>query len=254
MRAESFALLLALPAGACVGSFLATVRLRARRGESWIAGRSHCDGCGVRLPWPLTLPLVGYLLSRGRCRFCRAPIDPSQPLLEGGAALLAAAPFLVFPPTAALALALLGGLLLALSLADLEAMRLPDPLVAAVALLALLLLAARHAGIAVPPLPQLDEALMGAALAAGFLVLLRCAHRQLSGREGLGWGDVKLAGASGLWLGPQALPAFFLLAGTLGLLAAIARGALRDPARPVPFGPALALALFLLLLLPGEDR
>lgn len=234
--------------GASVGSFLATWWVRRERGGDWIRGRSRCDGCGAVLAPRDLLPLLGWVLCRGRCRLCRAPIDPRHPLVEATAAMVAAPAFLLLPFEAALAVALLGLLLLALALVDLASLELPDPLVAAVAGLGLLAVLLRAAGLLPLALPSIGAAVAGAALAAGTLGLLRAVHRRLRRREGLGAGDVGLAAAGGLWLGPAALPLWFLLAGTLGLLFAAGCGALRDPSRPVPFGPALGLALYALVL------
>ncbi len=234
--------------GAGVGSFLATWWVRRERGEDWIRGRSRCDGCGAVLAPRDLLPLLSWALCRGRCRRCRAPVDPRHPLVEATAAAVALPAFLLLPFGAALAVALLGFLLLALALVDLARLELPDPLVAAVAGLGLLAVLLREAGLVPLALPSFGAAAAGAVLAGGALGLLRAAHRRLRGREGLGAGDVGLAAAGGLWLGPAALPLWFLLAGTLGLLFAAGCGALRDPSRPVPFGPALGLALYALVL------
>lgn len=240
--------LFAALSGACVGSFLATWRLRRGRGEDWIRGRSRCDLCGAALGPVDLLPLFGWLLRRGCCRSCGGRIDPRHPLTEATAAAGCALAFLLLPPGPALVVVLLGFLLLALALVDLDELRLPDVAVAAVAIFALLLLLLREAGLPAGFLPSFGGALAGALGAAGGLLLLREAYRRLRGREGLGAGDVKLAGAAGLWLGAAALPLFFLLAGILGLVLAGLRGAWRRPDRPVPFGPALASALWILLL------
>lgn len=234
--------------GACAGSFLATWWLRRDRCEDWIWGRSRCDRCGVVLAARDLLPIVSWLVCRGRCRCCQAPIDPRHLLVEVSGAVIAGIPFLLLPLPAALLVALLGLLLLALALVDLVSLELPDCLLVAVAGLGLLALLLREADMISLPLPSLTAGLLGAVGAAAALGLLRAVHRWLCGREGLGTGDMALAAAGGLWLGVPPLPLWFLLASTFGLLFAIGCGALRDPTRPVPFAPALGLALFVLVL------
>jgi leader peptidase (prepilin peptidase)/N-methyltransferase len=234
--------------GASAGSFLATWWLRRDRCEDWIWGRSRCDRCGAVLAARDLLPIVSWLVCRGRCRRCQAPIDPRHVVVEGMAAVVVGLAFFRVPLPAALLVALLGLLLLALALVDLVSLELPDSLLIAVAGLGLLALLLREADLIALPLPSLVAGLLGAAGAAAALGLLRAVHRWLCGREGLGTGDLALAAAGGLWLGPTQLPLWFLLAGTFGLLFAVGCGALRDRTRPVPFGPALGLALFVLVL------
>ncbi len=230
-----------------MGSFLATAVVRSLRGESTLSGRSRCPACGRGLRAVELVPVASFLWWR-RCRGCGAPIDPLHPAGEvAGALVFALAVAQASPSRWPFALAL-GGWLLALALWDLRTRRLPDPLVLPLppALLAL----AWGQGWIVPDLALPDplSALAGAAAAGGALLLLRESYRRLRGREGLGMGDVKLAFGLGALSGLADLPRLLLAAAVLGLFHAVAAGALRDPARPVPFGPALCAAAFLLWL------
>jgi leader peptidase (prepilin peptidase)/N-methyltransferase len=240
------ALALAL-AGLCVGSFLATAAARAADGfrGMWL-GRSRCPACGAALRWPELVPLLSWLLLRGRCRHCGASIVAAYPLTELAAALVGAIPGLLLPAPAAAVAALLGWWLLSLALIDLATFRLPDPLTLPLLPLGLAAtLAPAPLGLAMPSPPL---AVLGGAAAFLLLLALRWAHARLRGREGLGLGDAKLAAAAGLWLGPEWLPWLFLLAGGLGLaLAALRERSLRGDLA-VPFGPPLALAFWILLL------
>ena len=236
--------------GAVVGSFLATVF--ARRGAdrfAWATGRSRCDRCGAVLSLRDLLPIVSWLLLRGRCRRCGAPIALAHLAIEIAAASVGFVSFLLLGWPAGAAAALLGWTLLLLSAIDLEEMRLSDvltlPLLAAGLLLSLL-----QAGAALPPLglPPPAAAFAGAATAGLALAALGFLYRRLRGREGLGLGDAKLAAGAGAWLGIATLPLYFLLAGLLGIALAVGFGALRDPGRRVPFGPALGAALWLLFV------
>lgn len=231
--------------GLCLGSFLATVAVRWGTGRSALQGRSRCPGCGRTLRVFDLVPLAGYLWNRGRCRGCGSVIRPFYPLAELAAGAVGALAFALLPvPVAGLA-AGLGWYLLLLALIDLERLLLPDSLT-------LPLLAAGLLSPLLPPLgfdpPTLKDALLGAALGYAGFRLLALAYERLRGRAGLGGGDAKLVAAGGAWLGAPALPDLVLIGGLAGLLVAVLMGALRDPDRQVPFGPALALAFWLLFV------
>lgn len=190
---------------------------------------------------------MSWLARRGRCRQCGARISPAYPLTELAAFGIGAAAALLVPgPLAAGVVALAGWWLLALALIDLRTFRLPDaltlPLLGSGLLLAIARLPADLA------LPDPRDAALGAA--AGLLVLLviRWLYARARGVEGLGLGDAKLAAAAGAWLGWAALPWLLLLAASTALVGAlIVHRRLRGDLA-VPFGPALALAFWSLLL------
>jgi leader peptidase (prepilin peptidase) / N-methyltransferase len=230
--------------GAILGSFVGALAVRWPRGGSVAHGRSACDGCGRTLAWWELVPLVSAAALRGRCRTCAAAIDPAQPLAEALAAAIGAAAGLVVPGPEALAGSVFGWLLLASALLDWRAFWLPDRLTAALAL------AGAASAFAFPPAP-VDRAI-GAAAGFATLWLVGAVYRLGRGREGLGGGDPKLAGAIGLWLGWRALPLLLLAASAVGLAAVLAaRLAGRPVARDtrVPFGTLLALAAYPLWLL-----
>lgn len=240
--------------GLCVGSFLTTVRARAASGFSGLAtGRSCCPACGTTLAAIDLVPVLSWLALRGRCRRCRAPIPAAYPLVEltaAGIGLVAALAADTLP--AAAILAMVGWWLLALALIDLETLRLPDLLTLplGVAGVAASLLGPA-AGLAVP-LPL--SSLLGAALGAGILVAVRWGYGRLRGREGLGLGDAKLAGAAGAWLGAEALAWLILLASLAGLGLALVRHRRLSGELAIPFGPPLALAFWLLLLAAQQPQ
>lgn len=234
---------LAIPgflAGLAVGSFLATLVVRAPQGLP-LSGRSRCDHCGAALAIPDLLPLLSFLLRRGRCRRCGAPIDPVHPLLEVLGALVGALSLGLLGLPLGLAGALLGWTLLALAALDLRHFWLPDwltlPLLAGGLAATLLLHPAR-----------LPTQFAAAGLAGLTLWLVRALFARLRGREGLGLGDVKLAAGLGAWLSPALLPPLLLLAALAGLaLAAAVRLGRGQHGRQgrwpiVPFGACLAVA------------
>lgn len=231
-------------AGAIAGSFLATVVIRWPQDRPVSSGRSACDSCGRTLGVVDLIPLLGFLIRRGRCATCHAPIDRRHPLIELAAALIGAAALAVSPGWGGAAGALFGWLLLALAVLDVEHFWLPDRLTVPLALSGL---AAGVAGIA----PALQDRLIGAAAGFGALALIGWGYRALRRREGLGGGDPKLLGAIGAWLGWQALPFVLLGASLTGLVAvgiAAARGDAVSAGTCLPFGALMAVAAFPLWL------
>ncbi|WP_194744734.1 A24 family peptidase [Thermaurantiacus tibetensis] len=196
--------------GLAVGSFLATLVVRAAQGLP-LTGRSRCDSCRAPLPAAALLPLLAFAAQRGRCRHCGTAIDPVHPALEAAAALVGALALGLLGPGPGLAGALFGWLLLAAAALDLRHHWLPDWLTLPLLALGLGLSLARD--------PSGFPA--QAAAAGGFLLLfwlVREAHFRLRGCEGLGLGDVKLAAALGAWVNPVLLPPLLLLAALAGLL------------------------------------
>lgn len=225
--------------GLVVGSFLAAIVLRWPRGERVRRGRSRCDACGRALRLAELVPLASFVLARGRCRTCAAPIDPAHPFIELACAALTAGVAVAAPWPEALGWALLVWLLLPLIVLDWRHFWLPDALVWPLAAAGLTI----GEWLSPPPFP--DRLLGAVAGLAGFL-LVAWGYRRLRGRDGLGLGDAKLLGALGGWLGWQGLPALLLLASTGGLawaLAQHARGQAMTRATRLPLGAFLGLAV-----------
>ena len=226
-------LALVAAAGLAVGSFLNVVVHRVPAGLSVVSPGSACPACGAAVRGRDNVPVLSWLLLRGRCRDCAAPIPARYPLTEALTALLYVA---VVAATGADRDAILGLLLVSIlvpvALIDLDHRRIPNVLtgfaaVTAVAALALL---------APERLPE--HLLAGAAAFAAFLVVA------LLKPGGMGMGDVKLAGVLGLFLGGAVAPAIFvaLLAGSLaGAVLAARYGTAVARKLQVPFGPFLAL-------------
>ncbi|WP_252181263.1 A24 family peptidase [Azospirillum sp. B4] len=231
-----------LVAAPFIGSFLGVVVTRLPAGRSVVWGRSACDRCGHALGPADLVPVLSYLSSRGRCRYCAAPIGALHPAIELAALLppLCLVPLMPLDPLALCAGAGLGWTLLALAWIDLRHMILPDALTLPLVVAGLLVEWALDGRFPV-------TRLAAAAIAYGGLVLLEILYRRLRGRDGIGRGDAKLLAAGGAWLGPAAVPHVLLIA-ALASLAALA--ALRLAGRRVgsdtalPFGPGLALGIW----------
>lgn len=242
--------LLAIVLGACVGSFLNVVVWRLPRQESLLLPPSHCPRCGTRLAWFENVPVISWLLIRGRCRHCHRPVSLRYPLVELLTSSLWLAALLV-PPTAMgsgpplLLLAaswLLISWLLPLALIDSDRLWLPEPMLRwGLGLgLAMTVLIGFSQGAASGRALLFSHLL---AAAGGLLALeaLSAVGERLIGRPALGLGDAKLAALLGAWLGPAALLAAVALAvllGAIGGLIARLLGRLQ-PHQPFAFGPCL---------------
>lgn len=205
---------------------------------------STCPRCGARIkPWH-NLPVVSWLLLRGRCANCAAPISIQYPLVELASGLAAAACAWRFGWSPQLAAALvLTWTLIALAVIDLHTQLLPDLMTLPLLWLGLLL---SFAGL----FTNLHGAVIGAI--AGYLSLwsVYWIFKLITGKEGMGFGDFKLLAALGAWLGWQALPAVILLSSAVGALIGIGLILARrmDRGVPMPFGPYLACAGWITLM------
>ncbi|MGA2165932.1 MAG: prepilin peptidase [Solirubrobacteraceae bacterium] len=219
--------------GAVFGSFLNVVTYRLPRRESIVKPRSRCTSCGTPVRPYDNIPILSWLMLRGHCRTCAAPISPRYPLVEAGTALLCAGAVLTHDSAAGIALSVtLILLLVPAALIDLEHRIIPNKLTGAGALLALGL------GTALDPMGEPARLIAGAA-AGGFLLAAALAYP-----GGMGMGDVKLAGVMGLFLGAAVAPAILiaLLSGVLvGAVIVARKGAKAGRKTAVPFGPFLAL-------------
>jgi leader peptidase (prepilin peptidase) / N-methyltransferase len=220
-------------AGALIGSFLNVVAYRLPRGESLLRPGSRCPGCGTPIKPYDNVPVLGWLLLRGRCRACGEPVSARYPLVEAITALLWAAVVLRFGADRDVWLPLVFvTLLVPVALIDLDFHIIPNPLMIAGALAALALVLAFDSG-------GLTEHLIAGAAALGFFLVAALLYP-----AGMGMGDVKLAGVMGLFLGRAVAPGILvaLLAGTTVGLVIIARyGAVEGRKKGIPFGPWLAL-------------
>lgn len=206
--------------------------------------RSHCPQCQHPIGAIENVPLLSYLLQRGRCRHCGAAIAARYPLVELLSAVLSGivAWHFGFTPQAFAGL-LLTWTLVALSVIDLEHLLLPDRLTLPLLWLGL--------GFALGTVfVDLHSSVIGAM--AGYASLWSVYHlfRLITGKEGMGYGDFKLLAALGAWLGWQQLLTIVLLASLVGVAVGIGLVVLRgrDHRIPLPFGPFLAAAGWLALL------
>ena len=247
--------------GLVVGSFLNVVilRLPERMAAGWrqearevlelevdteplppgiVREPSHCPQCKHPLSVLDNIPLFGWLLLRGRCRYCQAPISIQYPLVELLSGLLSAVIVWKFGPSwAALAGLLLTWTLIALSGIDFRTQLLPDQLTFPLLWLGLLLAL-------LPMFVTAPSAIIGAAIGYLSLWSVYWLFKLLTGKEGMGYGDFKLLAALGAWMGPVSLLPIILLSSLVGALVGGSLIVLHRHKRevPMPFGPFIAAA------------
>jgi leader peptidase (prepilin peptidase)/N-methyltransferase len=182
---------LAFVGGIMTGSFIGVVAHRVPRGDSFVSGRSACDTCGAQIAAYDNVPVLSWLMLRGRCRACGAQIPLRYLLVELALGAAFAATAIVFhDDPAALALGLVFmAMLAAITLTDLERRVIPNRILLAGAVAGLAIAAATDPS-------SLPERGIAAAAAGGLLLLIAVAYPR-----GMGMGDVKLAAVMGLFLG-----------------------------------------------------
>ncbi len=253
--------------GLLVGSFLNVVILRLPKRLEWewkrdsrdmlgqselydppppgiVVERSHCPHCGHQLSWYENIPLLSWLALRGRCRSCKTPISIQYPLVELLTMLMVTACMWRFGfGWQGFGAAMLSCFLIALSGIDLRTQLLPDQLTLPLMWLGLI---ASVDNLFVPG----KIAIAGAVLGYLSLWIVWWVFKQLTGKEGMGHGDFKLLAALGAWAGYQSLLPIVLLSSFVGAVVGsiwlLAKG--RDRATPIPFGPYLAVAGWIVFL------
>jgi leader peptidase (prepilin peptidase)/N-methyltransferase len=220
----------ALAPGLALGSFLNVVAARVPRKRSIVRPASACMHCSKPIAWYDNVPLVSYLVLRGRCRSCGHRIGLIYPAVELSAALLVAGCVFAFGVTAEAAVAaFFCAVLVAISAVDLEHRIVPDRIVLPATVIVL------AAQTALDPSLEWPLAALGASL---FLFLAVLAYP-----AGMGMGDVKLAAVMGLFLGRNVGPAMLvaLVTGSVvGALIIARKGAKEGRKTAIPFGPYLA--------------
>jgi leader peptidase (prepilin peptidase) / N-methyltransferase len=218
--------------GLLAGSFVTVVAHRVPRGESIVGPRSRCPACGAQIAAYDNVPVVSWLVLRGRARCCGAAISARYPLTELTLGVLYALTVLVLwddPGDVALGLVFVTTLA-AITLTDLERRIIPNKILIVAAVLGVGIAAASDPG-------SLPERAISAAGAGGLLFAAALVYPR-----GMGMGDVKLAAVMGLFLGRNVAPAILvaLLAGSVVGLAMIARHGAAARKQAIPFGPFLA--------------
>ncbi len=205
---------------------------------------STCPACGHRIrPWE-NIPILSWILLRGRCSACKTGISARYPLVEGLTALLSLVVILHFGPSwQGLAGLVLTWGLIALAFIDYDTQLLPDDIT-------LPLLWAGLAMSLFPVFADSHDAIIGALAGYLSLWLVFQVFRLITGKEGMGYGDFKLFALFGAWLGWQYLPQIILLSALTGAVlgSALIFSGRHQRERPLPFGPFLAAAGWISLI------
>lgn len=244
-----YACALAVILGAVFGSFLNCMAWRMVHGESVLTGRSHCTACGHVLGAADLIPVISYLVLKGKCRYCGERVSPRYMVTELVSAGLWLLCLMQLGVTAQLVRGLfLTCILFVLSLVDLESYRIPNTLILALLIVYAVTFPFIEMGLPGTGTSQPDLGALlvthlgGAFLLGGGMLLISLLFDRISGKEGLGGGDIKLFFAAGLYLGPMRGLLCVIVSCVFGLGIAAGR---RN--QKIPFGPAISAGILFCL-------
>lgn len=250
----STALLLVLLAlfGLAFGSFANVVIVRVPSGESLLHPPSKCPLCENPIAPRDNIPVISWLLLKGKCRHCAEPIPAGYPLVEVGTMVLWVLAGIRFGvDVAVVPYALLFTVLLILSVIDLELYILPNKITYPSILVSLVVIPLLSYATLDDPPAAIWGALIGGVGFAGFLLIVLLGWELIMRKEGMGMGDVKLAILLGLWIGwlnPLLCLIALIASSVIGLVVGVVILAVRKESRPFPFGPWLALGSIVVIL------
>jgi leader peptidase (prepilin peptidase)/N-methyltransferase len=246
---DALGLVFAIALGLCLGSFLNVCIYRIPIKKSIVFPPSSCPVCDEKIRFYDNIPLLSYILLRGKCRKCESAIPLHYPAVEALAGLLSVALFMRFGVSPPYFLYLLfTAALVTISFIDLHHKIIPDVISLPGIVVGL--------GISLFEFTPVSwaESLIGIVGGGGFLYLVAVLFEWLTGREGMGGGDVKLLAMIGAWMGWKALPFIILISsitGTVigGAALVVARKGVRTR---IPFGPFLGLGALIYFFFGSE--
>lgn len=251
--------------GLAFGSFSTVLIYRIPKGQTWWKSgqRSKCVSCRMEIPPVHLLPVISWLLLRGRCFLCGKKISLTYPLVESGVMLSCLLVFYILGANIhAFLIMICIPFLVAAFVIDLKHMILPNQITLIVIILALLDIfveSVKLYGAGTPFYEITIHTLTGQRILAAFVYLIFAlaiawGMKVALRREALGMGDIKFFFAAGLWLGLLNLAAFSMLSGILGVVFALFYAFLQKKQQRVfPFGPSLIGSLYILLLFDGSN-
>jgi len=227
--------------GTLVGSFLNVCICRLPKDESIVSPPSHCPFCSYQIRWHDNIPLLSYLLLRGKCRGCGARISIQYPFVELLNGVLTMLLFLRFGPTPVFAaLFLFCSALVVITFIDIEHQIIPDEISLPGIIVGFVLsfFLQGHGWL---------NSLLGILLGGGSLLLVAYSYQRLTGKEGMGGGDIKLLAMMGAFLGWKAVPFIIFASSLIGSVVGISIMLLqkKDTKLAIPFGPYLAVGAVL---------
>lgn len=227
--------------GMVVGSFLNVCICRMPKDESIVSPPSHCPHCNYQIRWYDNIPVISYLFLRGRCRGCGARISPQYPLVELLNGIITLFLFLRFGPTLAFAvLFVFCSALVVITFIDIEHQIIPDEISLSGIVIGFVMsfFLQGHNWL---------NSLLGILLGGGSLLLVAYGYQWLTGKEGMGGGDIKLLAMMGAFLGWKSIPFIILASSLVGSVVGVSIMLLqkKDSKLAIPFGPYLAFGAVL---------
>ena len=238
--------------GLVLGSFATALVHRVPQGVNWVSRRSACPSCDHKLCIADLVPVLSWFASGGKCRHCKAPVSGRYALIEILVMGLCLVIYFVFGfGIESLFILALAPVLIALLIIDLDHMILPNQLVFGVGLIGLgRLVYVFLSGLDASFYTVIVPFGLSALVYGGLSFFLRWFLGRVLGKEALGFGDVKFFLAAGLWLGLDLLPHFLIISGLLGVCFGLI-WRIMGKGQLFPFGPALIVTLFVLILFQG---
>ncbi len=223
--------------GLALGSFANVCIYRLPLKRSIVSPPSTCPQCGSQIRFYDNIPILSYILLRGKCRNCKEPISIQYPLVELITGIISLALFIRYGPSYQYILYLLFcGSLVVITFIDLHHKIIPDVISLPGVIIGFLVSL-------LPGYPTWLESAIGIVAGGGGLLLVAVTFEKLTGKEGMGGGDIKLLAMIGAWLGWKSLPFVILISSVLGII--IGGGALFISGKgmhvKIPFGPFLAM-------------
>ncbi len=233
--------------GAVVGSFLNVCICRLPEGKSIVSPPSACPLCGIRIRWYDNIPIISFLVLKAKCRACHAPISWRYPLIEALNGLLTLFLFMKFGASFTfLALFIFSSSLVVITCIDLDHQIIPDEISLPgiiTGFLCSFFIEDSYSGMNLGWLNSLGGILLG----GGSLFLVAWGYEKLTGKEGMGGGDIKLLAMMGAFLGWLCVPFIILAASLVGSVIGVSVMMIqkKDRKLAIPFGPFLAFGALL---------
>lgn len=250
LQENNFGLFLNVILGLIWGSFFNVCIIRIPQEKSVVSNRSHCPSCSKTLKWIHNIPVISYLILRGKCAFCHSKISLQYPLVEIFSAVIFSYLWSVYGWSWSwFFYTVFVSMLLIITVIDLKLMIIPDELSLSGIVLGFISVFFTNEIL-------WWHSILGAALGGGIFLGIALLYEKLAKQEGLGGGDIKLLAMIGAWLGFESILIVLVVSSALGSIVGLSLIMLRGKTfkTAIPFGPFLALSAIVYLLWGGEIK
>lgn len=245
MQAENFLYIIVFLYGIIIGSFLNVLIYRIPKKENIATERSHCMACGHKLQWYDLVPLVSYMVLRGKCRYCKHRISAQYPLVEGLNGLGYVLIFMVKGFSwLSILFSLTYSIFIVISVIDWRTYEIPFSLNVAIFIIAIIRLLIYRENVL--------EYIIGFFIVSGFMLIALFIGRKIAGVDAFGGGDIKLMAAAGLLVGAKLVVLAFVIGCILGAVIHSIRMRISEQDHVLAFGPYLCAGLFVAMLFGNE--